>query len=272
MSKVYLKKIVSSLTEKKYIEIDIDESFPYVDAIILTEANYTHSGEKKEYVFESLIEKLKKNSKTKIIYIKLDLENDVYKNTIKEKELHFNEKLIRGKFVEYMSFDKTDIIFSADADEIFFRNAYEDFIPKMKNKTKKAFFVKLNNFLYTPNNLWINSEFYAPSIINFGYYWFRKINQWRYDGKRIDKAYGIHFNWHLTPEEIVIKLNTYAHKNLYSKYADIELIRSAINNAEYPFDNREIIIKKVNFLNDPEYFPVCINKHIDKFNYLVNLK
>ena len=28
MSKVYLKKIVSSINEKKFIEIDIDESYP----------------------------------------------------------------------------------------------------------------------------------------------------------------------------------------------------------------------------------------------------
>jgi hypothetical protein len=270
MSKVYLKKIVSSINEKKFIEMDIDESYPYVDAILLTEANYTHSGEKRDYVFDSLIDELREHSKVEIIYIKIDLESKVIKNTNNEKELHFNEKLIRGSFTEYINLNKSDIIFSTDADEILYRKAYEDLIPKLKNNTRKAFHLKLNNFLYSPNNFWININFYAPSAMNAGFYRFNKINQWRYEGVKIHYPYGIHFNWHLTPKEFVYKLNTYAHKNLYSKFADIELIQNSINNLKYPFDNREIEIKKVNHIENPELYPICFDKHVEKFNYLIN--
>ena len=170
-----------------------------------------------------------------------------------------------------MKFSKNDIIFSCDADEVIYRKTYPLLINKLKNEntSKRAFKLLLNNFLYKPDLLWSNLRFIGPTVAKFGYYRFRKYNQWRYDGDLIDFPAGIHFNWHLTPQEIINKLKTYSHKDLYSKYADIQLIRSSIEQRKYPFDKKEVIIKEVSPVKNPELYPDCFSSHIDKFNYLI---
>ena len=226
--------------------MDLLESEGFIDFIILIEANYTHSGIKREYVFKDLIKSnyFTPNELKRIKYFKIDIEKEVFLNTVKFKQLHHNERIIRGKFVDCLNFNSSDIIFSLDADEVLYRNTYKILIAKV-NKKNSAFQLKLVNFIYRPDYLWHNSNFIAPTVCRFDFYKsikmkfysrFKKYKQWRYHGKNLDFISGVHFNWHLTPKEILLKLNNYAHRDEFLHIKSTSNIQKCINKKELFWD------------------------------------
>jgi len=231
----YIKKIVSNKSEAKYIKMDLIESEGFIHKIILVEANFSHSGIKRTYQFQEVIESdyFSKEEKSRLIYLKIDINKLVYKNTISFKELHLNERVIRGKFVDYLTFNSTDIIFSLDADEVLYRDSYGELINKVQ-KNNKAYQLKLTNVIYRPDYIWHSCRFIAPTVCYYGFYdnlfmkiktRFKKYKQWRYHGEVIENPKGVHFNWHLTSKEMLSKIKNYSHADQFTHIDSSEFLK-----------------------------------------------
>ena len=159
MSKVYIKKIISSLNELKFIKLDLSESEGIIDKIILVDANYTHSGLKREYFSDKTFKNtFSENELERIIHLKINISSIVRKDTANPIDLHFNERIIRGAFQYEINLKDDDIIFSLDADEVLYRITYYSIIEKIR-KNDKGYLLKLHNLIYRPNNLWSNFIF-----------------------------------------------------------------------------------------------------------------
>ena len=64
----------------------------------------------------------------------------------------------------------------------------------------------------------------------------------------------------MTPEEMVYKLNTYSHPR-YRFCSDIDLLKKAIENKEYPFDDN-IDFNIIELEEDDVRLPECLKKEI----------
>lgn len=266
---VYIKTIFSEEYELKYIKLQLHESFGYADDVIVTEYNYTHVGKKREFCFQKALENgyFTDAEKERIIYLPIDVTQEVYKidelGTLTGEQMHYNEQLFRGAFVKEMKLNDKDIIISVDADEIIYRRCYEKLLYKMKHDlrgllfpSKVCFCMKLHQFYYRPDYYWENCEFIAPSICYAVRHKKDYPAQWRYEGKLIDGYCGCHFSWVLTVEDMVKKLNNYAHNDLYHSLANKDLLVAAIRNKEYPFDpEREFNIREVDCEKDSALYP-----------------
>ena len=135
---------------------------PYVDEFIVSEATYSHSGNKKDIKFD------KKNFpkfKDKIVHIVLDKEpkNLIKKKTLSNSDLRLNSiariKEQRNFIFKYLkSFSPNDYIIHSDNDEIPDLKNFD----LLKNKKKfvifnqKMFYYKFN--LLLPNIDWFGSK------------------------------------------------------------------------------------------------------------------
>jgi hypothetical protein len=263
--------IVSHENELKFIKMNALESDPYIDKILVCEANYTHSGIKRPFIFKELIEKHFKDD-PRIVYVPLDIESKVHKDTMAFKSLHYNERIIRGYFIEHIQLKSDDIVFSVDADEIIYKKSYPHLLSLFGNKKRQAFKLRLNNFIYRPDYFWKSMDFIAPTVCTGNYYKFsyRKYNQWRYHGELIEEPMGCHFNWHLTPAEMLQKINNYSHKDRYHHMNDIKVFEDAIRNKEYPFEKDLVVdIEQIDLNENKDLYPESFLKLIDEFKYLM---
>lgn len=276
--KTYIKKIISAENELKFIKLDLIESRKEVDNIILVEVNYTHSGLYKEYIDDQLFNSFfSEDDKKRIIRIKADISSLVRFNSIIPDDLHFNERINRGIFSDYIDLNKNDIIFSLDADEVL----YESSFSKIKSKIieeDKGFLIKLHNLMYRPDYLCENYEFIAPTVCKVKFYnnpimriksRFKKYKQWRYHGEILKDPMGVHFNWHLTPKEIMKKLVSYSHSDkFHNKIFDESYYYNLIKNKKYIDEDVSFEIKKLDLRNEnilPKSFYDCITD----FQYLL---
>jgi len=85
-----------------------------------------------------------------------------------------------------------------------------------------------------------------------------------------NKTVGCHFSWCLTIDEMLTKLQSYAHSYDYSHLAQRELLEDAIQKRTYPFDpNVDFQIRKLDIQSDREYYPHKIYEMLDEFEYLI---
>lgn len=277
--KNYIKKIISSPSELKFIKIDLQESKDIIDKIILVESNYSHSGLSKKYIDDKIFNESFTSKQIKnIIRIKADLSPFVKKDTIKFRELHFNERVNRGIFQDYVKLTDSDIIFSLDADEVLYRNSYIELISKVRSNNK-AYQLKLHTLIYRPDLIWKDMVFIAPTVCKVNFYnsilmkiksRLKKYKQWRYHGEVLEDFYGVHFNWHLTPSEILIKLSNYSHRDKFvNKNLDENKIKKMISNGEYIDNDINIQLEKLD-LDSENILPKSFHKFKKEFDYLIN--
>jgi len=278
MSKVYIKKIISSLNELKFIKLDLSESEGIIDKIILVDANYTHSGLKREYFSDKTFKNtFSENELERIIHLKINISSIVRKDTANPIDLHFNERIIRGAFQYEINLKDDDIIFSLDADEVLYRITYYSIIEKIR-KNDKGYLLKLHNLIYRPDYLWSNFIFIAPTACKVKFYndflmklksKFKKFKQWRYHGHLHDEVSGVHFNWHLTPKEMLEKINNYAHKDLfYKENLSEKYFKNLIEKKEFIDSSKKIEVKVLE-LNNEQYLPKSFYKNKKLFEYLL---
>lgn len=271
---VYLKIIFSSLNELKYIKMSLQESKGYVDYVIVTECNRSHTGMVHEFLFADILENtdtFSEEEKKRLIYIKGDLTNKVYANATSKEEMHANETLIRGFFVKQMKLKPWDIVVAVDADEIIYRRYWPEILNYFKwYKINPALFLELNTFFYRPTWLWENCGFRAPTACRVWRYWYKYPANWRYDGKKLGHTVGGHFSWQLTTDEMITKLKNYAHAAEYGHLAEEKILREAVRTKKYPFNpNVSFIIKELDISKDKEYYPDNMQDYIAWFDYLL---
>lgn len=272
-AKVYLKIIFSAVNEVKYIKMSLKESEGYVDKIIVTECNRTHTGLPKELLFQDILNgaSFTEEEKKRIIYVPGDLTHTIKENVKTSAEMHWNETLIRGYFVkEVKEIRPWDIIVSVDADEIIYHRYWPTILGYFKwYKVNPALFLELHTFFYKPTWLWEDCGFRAPTACRKLRYWRKYPANWRYDGKKLGYPVGGHFSWQLTVDEMVNKLKSYAHSAEYVHLAEPEILRKAINEKRYPFDeNKPFHIRELDIQKDKDFYPDDMEEYISRFQYL----
>ena len=84
-----------------------------------------------------------------------------------------------------------------------------------------------------------------------------------------DEIGGVHFNWHLTPKEMLEKINNYAHKDLfYKENLSEKFFNNLIEKKEFIDKNKKIEIKVLD-LNSEHFLPESFYKNKNLFDYLL---
>ena len=282
--------------EDLLLDLRLNSLDKFVKKFVITEATYTHNGNKKKLNFD--INKFQK-FKDKIIYLVvdkqpeniLDLEEGETKGKRGEKlilngmarDYYQRENLSRG-LTDALS---EDLILISDLDEI--PNLKESNFSNVKNNIlifeQKMFYYKLN--LYYEDYTWLGTK--ATKYKNFiSPQWLRNIkgknySKWRIDTLFSKKKYsnlkfikngGWHFTCLRTPEELEKKLLNFAHHYEYEESGlKINDLRNLIAEKRVMYDHNvdqkgykwsgKSILKTVNNSFLPEYISTNLNKFTD---------
>jgi beta-1,4-mannosyl-glycoprotein beta-1,4-N-acetylglucosaminyltransferase len=202
----------------------------YVDYFVICESKYDHRNIKKKLNFNH---ELIKHKKIKYVVMEMPFP----KNT----NLWENQAIQREFLLKKTSFaDPEDFIFFSDPDEIPNPQIIKNF--KLKNKYgiffQKCFNYKLN--LYNPHESpWEGTRVCKMKNLKSIDYMRQKIRSKNIDYSfyRIDKEKNIeifydggwHFNNIMKPEDISLKLKTFAHSEFSGeRYSNVELIKKKI--------------------------------------------
>ena len=266
----------------------------FVKKFVITEATYTHNGNKKKLRFD--INKFKK-FKDKITYLVVDKQPDNILNMVEgESEEKRGEKLIlNGMARDYYQRDclkkgltntlDNDLILVSDLDEIPNLNSLD--FSMIKNDIlifeQKMFYYKLN--LFYENYYWLGTK--ATKSKNFlSPQWLRNIKgknypKWRIDTLFSKKKYsnlkfvkngGWHFTCLRTPEDLEKKLLNFAHHYEFEdsglKLKDLKKLINEkraiydhnIDSKGYKWSGKDRL-KKLEL----KYLPITISKNLEKY-------
>jgi len=267
VSKVYAKTIVSSAGELPFVLMNISELVDLVDEFLVCESNITHTGESRSFSFLDTFEADLKNISDKIQPVRMNLEPYTSPWGDSSEILHRNEQEIRNGFTKYVKLNGDDIVISMDADEIIHANRARKFIKLLNRKVlpRTSYVLRLHMIIYKISYNWVNCNFQAPVICKAIHFMHQDSPQWRYSGARTILKSGTHFTWLMTPSEMVDKILKYSHRKENEQFANMEMLRKAIDNKQYPFEaNRPFRILERN-LNSRVY-PKSLSKYISMFN------
>jgi len=286
--------------ENLMLEIRFNILDKYIDKFIISEARYSHSGEKKKLNFD--IKKFSKFKK-KIIYQVIDNEPDdliYYKeddNLFEKKvDMRINSikriSLQRNKLIDSLhEANDDDYIFYSDNDEI---PNFENF--DFENNKSKIIIFKQKLFYYKFNLLCDWVDWYGTKgckkkdLISFS--WLREIKAKKYFPFRIDTYFSInkysnvkiindggwHFSQLKTPEEIEIKLLNQEHHDEYKlarknlpSVADLVKRKSIVydhksKSTDYKF-SKEFKLKTVSLDLLPLFLKNNITKYYEWFDF-----
>ncbi len=240
----------------------------HVDYFLICESKYDHRNEIKKLNFDTQL-----YNSDKIKYIVLE------KSFPKNTNLWENQAIQREFILENLSFaEPDDYIFFSDPDEIPDPKIFENF-----NLDKKygIFFQKCFNYkfnLYNPfETPWEGTRVCKKKNLKSIDFMRQKIKSknLKYNFLRLDKEKNIqiyhnagwHFNNIMEPEQISLKLKTFAHSEFSeNEYSDVEIIRSKIGK-KIDLYNRGHQYKKVTF---DESFPKYLFSNYEFYkNYIL---
>ncbi len=271
----------------------------YVKEFIITEATYTHNGDKKKLNFD--INNFKK-FKDKINYIVVDKQppkiHDLFEDdseSVKGQKSIFNgmtrDYFQRNNLINGLkNIEADDMVLISDLDEIpNLENL--DFL-KIKNKIiifqQKMFYYKLN--LFYDNFIWHGTKACKKKNL-ISPQWLRNIKAkkfpfWRFDLFFSKKKYtdlffvkngGWHFTYLKTPEQLHKKLLNFAHhfefKNSGLNIKDIRKLMDEkriiydhnIDQKEYKWSGNKKL-KKINRIYLPKYINLNLEKYKDWYD------
>ena len=282
--------------EDLLLDIRLNSLDNFVKKFVITEATYTHNGNKKKLNFD--IKKFKK-FEDKIIYIVVD---DQPKNILELKNDDTKEKrgeklILNGMARDYYQRGKlTDGISEALDDDLILISDLDE-IPNLENLNfqeinnqivifeQKILYYKLNllydKFLWQGTRAVKNKNLLSPQ-------WLRNIKGKNYPKWRIDtffskKKYsnlmfvkngGWHFTCLRTPEQLEKKLLNYAHHYEFQesglKFKDIKKFISEkrviydynADQKKYKWSGGETL-KKIPYVNLPNYISSNLKKYAD---------
>jgi len=238
-----------------------------VDYFVVCESIYDHRGKKKNLNFKLLNEKYR----SKIIYLVLEEKfksKDLWKNQAQQREFIFNGLKLA---------EKEDYIMFSDPDEIPRPEKLQQFSLQSKYGIflQDCFCFKFN--LYNEyESPWEGTRVCKMKNLTSIDHMRQNVKSknLKYSFFRIDKEKNIevikdggwHFNNILSPEDISLKLKTFAHSEFASdEYSSIEVIRNKIKKKIDLF-NREHKYEVVKIDNN---FPTYIVNNLDKFNNFI---
>ncbi len=281
--------------EDLLLDIRLNALNKYVEKFVITEATYTHNGNKKKLNFN--IDDFRK-FKDKIIYIVVDQQppNILDLSTSDTDERRAEKLILNGMARDYFQRNNLskglteanteDLIIISDLDEI---PNFESLDFKMiKNNIvifeQKMFYYKLN--LFYQDFKWLGSKavkkkfFLTPQ-------WLRNIKSRKYPKWRLDvlfskKKYsnlyhvkdgGWHFTCIRTPEDLEKKLLNFAHHYEFEESGlKINDIKKLIQEKRVMYDHNvdkrgykwsgKSILKSIDISNLPDY----VSKNLDKYS------
>ena len=281
--------------EDLLLDIRLNSLDKFVKKFVITEATYTHNGNKKKLNFD--IDKFKK-FKDKIIYIVVDQQpkNILKFNDLDSKESKGEKLILNGMARDYFQREKLgdgltganyeDLILVSDLDEI--PNLENLNLKQINDKIiifeQKIFYYKLNllygKFLWQGTRAIKKKNLLSPQ-------WLRNIKGKNYPKWRIDtffskKKYsdlmfvkngGWHFTCLKTPEQLEKKLLSYAHHYEFQESGlKIEDIKKFISEKrviyDYKADQKKYKWSGVSTLEkiEVEGLPVYISDNLNKFS------
>ena len=287
--------------EEMILDFRLNYLSDYVDKFVVVESSYTHSGKKRDLIFD-----IKKYSKfkDKILYLKLDEEpKDLFEIDGKEKFDEKNSKYIlnalkrenfqRNHIIKGLKdASSDDMIIISDVDEV--PNLEENNLNDLKNKivlfNQKFFYYKFNlklqSFDWYGSKACIKANLISPQ-------WLRNIKSKKYPFWRLDTLFsknkyqniffikngGWHFSNMKTAESIEKKMSTYLHHREYDlnplgakKINEIMKNKKAIYNLRADmkadkFDNtQDLVVAEVKEL------PAYIQNNLEKYKDWIEQK
>ena len=262
--------------ENDLLEIRLNILNNYVDYFVIIESSETHSGLKKELVFDI---KNYPEFKDKIIY---GVINKFPHNLTAWQKENYQRNYI-SKFLD--SANSEDFIMISDLDEIpnLTNINFLDYKQKVIIFEQRLFFYKLNYGEINPS--WHGTRC-AKKINLKSPQWIRNLKTHkRYNFYRIDKKYfsknyedsskiikngGWHFTWLGNINFIKEKLKSFAHTELNNlSFNNDEFINNCIKNLQ-PIEKKQKINLKKLPLND-KYLPDYVLKNYTKYKSLLDL-
>ena len=264
---IYLKTYFYSEHEVPFLKLNLLESYPHIDKFIICEYNFTHTGLKRDYIWDKVKTQLPQDKMDKVQYIKGDM-TDIVKYAYEDgRTIHsINEPWMRGYFVKCLDLQDNDIIFSVDADEIIYGEMYPELIHNVKNIGILR--LKMNQFFYRVNYLWTDLVFRSAIVAQYKIYKNHFPAQWRDAGSDYSKIVGCHFSWCMTVDQMLHKMECYSHPE-YRHLAKREILEDAIENKKYPFaPNRPFTLLTIDFDTDKRV-PRKMLEHKQDFENLI---
>jgi len=286
--------------ENLMLEVRFNVLNKYVDKFVISEARFSHSGEKKRLNFD--IKKFK-DFKKKIIYLVIDnepqeIQYEKKDNKVFETKANMRRNSImriaqqRNKLIECLhEADENDFIFYSDNDEIpnFEKFDFENNRNKIIIFKQKLFYYKFN--LQCDWVDWYGTKGCEKKNLK-SFSWLREIKAKKYPFFRLDTLFsknkytnvklvengGWHFSQLKTPKDIEIKLMNQEHHDEYreakNKLPNIEDLvkRKTIiydhkaKSNEYKF-NKEFKLKSIKLEYMPNFLKENISKYKDWFDY-----
>lgn len=257
---IYLKTIISSPHELNFLVANLLESEGIVDKFIITEFDHTHSGEKRDPIFQKISSLIPLRFQNIIEYRFINMENAVSRPEETGSYLRKNEKFMRRGFLQIRTFSPGDLIISVDADEVIYRRTFKILKTLWKLAPRRIHLqLTLHQFMYKPDISWFNLKFRAPVAASYDVLSKSDDADWRYSGLKYPFWAGCHFSWHLPIPDMLNKLNTYGHKDKFQHFANSELLRSAIHEMKYPFEpDRDVRMRRISI--DSRILPNSVSR------------
>ena len=257
--RVFLKTILTSRAELPFIIAQFLELENLIDRIVVIEPGFTHTGMPRERVGVADLIRLVPRISAKLDYVPIPMTGAVLQSVEDdEPSCHFNERLTRGLFLNYIELSPRDIVVSTDADEVLYARVVEQEIERIRSKVFawKATRLGLHQFVYRDDLLATGFRFGGPSIIGNGRYFLsQKSMHWRYAGKHLKEIAGCHFSWCQPIPDLLRKVATFAHAPDYLKSGidAKKAIQDDIANLRYSFRTPTLQLER---LEDPvAYWP-----------------
>tara|TARA_Y100000590_G_scaffold469582_1_gene658386 strand:- start:499 stop:1401 length:903 start_codon:yes stop_codon:yes gene_type:complete len=287
--------------ENLMLEVRFNVLNEFVDKFVITEAKYSHSGEKKKLNFD--FNKFKEFKK-KIIYLVVDKEPDslIYEKNEK-KEMLEKDKDMRGNSIKRIAHQRDNLLLgleeASDEDYIFYSD--NDEIPNLEafnfreNKNKiiifkqKLFYYKFN--LHCDRIDWYGTKGCKKKFLK-SFSWLREIKTKKYPFFRFDTFFsnnkyidlkivengGWHFSQLMLPKDIEIKLQNSEHHDEYKlakqNLPNVEdLIKRKVitydhkaKTSDYKFAN-EFKLKTLSLDFMPLFLKNNVNKYSEWFDF-----
>jgi hypothetical protein len=267
MQRIILRILFSSESEIPFIKMHVRESAGIADAVIVYEANRTHTGEPRDFLFPACRAQLSPEILERIIYVPDDV-SGVTVESVEPGPMHENERLFRSRFAGLIDLRPDDVVLALDADEIIRREVYPMLLGRLESVP--LWRLPLHQFYYRMNYLWTDLTFLGPVACVASHYLRQPSPVWRDEGRIFPVICGAHFSWQLTIDQMVHKLRTYAHRDLYGHLAKHDVLEAAVREKRYPFEpDRPFNIRELDLQADAAYYPASFFEYIADFRQLL---
>lgn len=268
MVRTVVKILVSSPLEEEFVKISAMELLPIADHFLITEANIDNFGNYHPSACSEFLHDLK-DVNSKIQYIYMDLSQESIKSANTPEQLHKNEQIMRNGFTKYVDLLPNDLVVSLDADEILYARRVKVFQRRLNRRfmKRRGYVLKLHQFVFFCNNNWTNCNFRGPVITRASVFLNQSSPQWRYTGTPTIFKSGVHFSWVMPIESMVDKILSTSHSIEYRKYADVELLRSAIIKNIWIFDPLRDFRTRTLKSRRSRKFPKSLRSNFKEFNF-----